>query len=72
MGKRCTICGKDAQFAIKDTSDYYCEECAEENFGDVSMLVAVEEKAQKLKAMLDNKIEDENETDDADKENRAD
>ena len=59
MAKKCIMCGEEAKYCIKDTSDYYCEECAEENFGDVSMLIKVEEKAQKLKAILDNKIDEE-------------
>jgi hypothetical protein len=44
MPKKCIICGKPAKFLIKGTSDYYCEECAEENFAEISMLQTVEEK----------------------------
>ena len=58
MVKKCTICGEEARFGVKDTSDYYCEECAEENFGDVSLLVSVEEQAKKLKAAIEKKTEE--------------
>lgn len=56
MGKKCIICGREAEFKIKDTPDYYCEECAEENFADLSMLVRVEEEAQALKKAVGDKI----------------
>ena len=49
MVKKCMICGEEAIYKIKDTPDYYCPECAEENFSDLDMLVKVEEEAQKLK-----------------------
>lgn len=42
--KKCIICEEEASFAIKETKDYYCKECAEEQFGDVSYLVSLEEK----------------------------
>ena len=42
---------------IKDTADYYCEECAEENFADISMLIKVEEEAQRLKEFVNQKLE---------------
>jgi hypothetical protein len=41
MPKRCIICGEEARFAIKDSSESYCKECAEENFDDVSYLEKV-------------------------------
>lgn len=53
MPKRCILCDDDARYAIKDTSNYYCEECAVENFSDVALLVQVEEMAQMLKSHLD-------------------
>jgi hypothetical protein len=53
MPKRCIICGEQAEYLIKDTSDYYCKDCAEESFGDVSMLVKVEEQAKLLKKLVD-------------------
>lgn len=36
---KCSICGKPAPYQIKGTTTYYCQECAEELFGDVSYLV---------------------------------
>ncbi len=56
MTKKCIICNKPAVYRIKDTPDFYCDECAEENFGDVNMLIRVEEEAQKLKEYLEKKV----------------
>lgn len=58
MAKKCIICGAEAEFKIKDTSDYYCKDCAEENFSDVSLLVKVEEEAQRLKTVVDAVLEE--------------
>jgi len=68
--KKCIICGAEAKFCIKGTSDCYCEECAEENFSDISMLVAVEEEVQTLKRLVDEKI-DENNQDEEDSQDRS-
>ncbi len=62
MGKKCIICHAEAVYQIKDTSDYYCTDCAHENFGDISMLVKVEEQAQRLKRFVEARLdEDEHE-----------
>ena len=58
MAKRCIICSEEAEYKIKDTPDYYCKGCAEENFADLTLLVRVEE-AQKLKKFIDEKINNE-------------
>ena len=63
MGKKCMICGGEAKFSIKGTSDFYCEECAEESFSDLSLLQKVEEEAQKLKEIIQKKIDGEKESD---------
>lgn len=55
MAKKCIICGGEADYRIKDTSDFYCHDCAEENFADITLLVKVEEQAKKLKALVDEK-----------------
>ncbi len=52
MVKKCDDCSELAEFKIKDTSDFYCKECADENFADLTMLVKVEEQAQKLNLFL--------------------
>jgi hypothetical protein len=64
MPKKCIVCEqKAAEFAIKDSSEYYCKECAEEHFGDISVLVKVEEQAKKLKELIESKTsEDKEET----------
>tara|TARA_Y100000310_G_C20650620_1_gene799219 strand:+ start:734 stop:982 length:249 start_codon:yes stop_codon:yes gene_type:complete len=58
MVKKCIVCSEEAEFKIKDTSDYYCKPCAEENFADLTMLVTMEEEAQRLKEYLKEKMED--------------
>jgi hypothetical protein len=71
MTKKCIICTKPAVYRIKDTPDFYCDECAEENFGDVSMLIKVEEEAQKLKKYLEKKVNGEIDDEDAEDEEPA-
>jgi hypothetical protein len=58
MVKKCIICEAEAVYKIKDNSDFYCQECAEENFADLTMLVKVEEEAQRLKEFLKEKMVD--------------
>ncbi len=43
MAKKCIICEEPAVFKIKDTLDFYCKTCAEENFADLTMLLKLEE-----------------------------
>lgn len=57
MPKKCNICNDTATFSVKDTSDFYCKQCAEESFGDLTLLMAIEEQAKDLKRMIDDKIE---------------
>lgn len=56
MSKKCIICNDEAVYCIKDTSDYYCEECAEEHFGDITMLIKVEDEAQRLKEFVKDRL----------------
>ena len=60
MPKKCIICGKEAKFYIKGTNDYYCEECAQENFSDLSLLVSIESQVSKIKNIIDEKVSDKN------------
>lgn len=55
MSKKCIICGAEANYCIKGTNDYYCKECAIEHFGDLSMLVKVEEIAKRIKSMVESR-----------------
>lgn len=50
---KCTICGEKAEYLVKGTSDYYCQECAEEYFADIKMLQTVEEQAKQIKKMIE-------------------
>jgi len=63
MGKKCIICQEEATYRIRDTSDYYCQDCAEENFGDLNVLVKVEEEAQALKKLIEERIGQDSEDD---------
>ncbi|NQV91527.1 hypothetical protein HQ489_03555 [Candidatus Woesearchaeota archaeon] len=56
MGKKCIECGDEAEYKIKDSSDYYCRECAEEHFGDLDLLIVLEDEAQHLKDFVNKKI----------------
>lgn len=58
MGKKCIICEEEAKYLIKDTSDYYCEECAKESFNDLSVLVSVEEQAKKIKKIIEERVKE--------------
>ena len=59
MPKRCIVCTEEATFRIKDTSDYYCDQCADDNFADLSMLLKVEEEARLLKGLVAEKMRQE-------------
>ena len=57
MAKKCIICGKaEAVYCIKGTSDVYCEACAIDNFGDIALLVKVEDEAQRLKDVIEGRM----------------
>ncbi|KHO46644.1 MAG: hypothetical protein QS98_C0002G0092 [archaeon GW2011_AR3] len=42
MPKKCIICEGPAVFSIRGTNDFYCFECATENFADISVLEKLE------------------------------
>ncbi|MBI4440775.1 hypothetical protein HY639_01270 [Candidatus Woesearchaeota archaeon] len=48
MVKKCLICAEPAEYSIKDTSDFYCRECAEEQFSDITLLIRIDENAPKV------------------------
>ena len=56
MPKKCIICSEEAKFKIKDSNEFYCQECAEESFADLSVLQHVEEAAQILKQMVKERL----------------
>jgi len=43
MKKKCTVCMEEAKYNIKDTSEFYCLECAEEHFADLDMLIKLDD-----------------------------
>jgi len=55
MPKKCIICGKEAEYQVKGTNNYYCKECAKELFGDILLLVRVEDEASRLMAIVEKK-----------------
>jgi len=56
MSKKCILCGEPAEYCVKGSSECYCKECAENQFGDVDYLVKVEEEAKKLKRFVEEKV----------------
>ncbi|GEM_PF-80882 len=44
LKKVCIICAADATYSIKDSSDYYCKDCAIEYFGSLDTLTKIEKK----------------------------
>ncbi|MCX6708003.1 MAG: hypothetical protein NT001_07800 [Candidatus Woesearchaeota archaeon] len=69
MAKKCIICGSKAELCVKDSSEFYCSSCAEENFSDINMLVKIEEDAVRLNNFVEDRIkskEDEEEEDSED------
>lgn len=58
MAKKCIICEEPAVFKIKDTLDFYCKTCAEENFADLTMLLKLEEEAKLFKKVIEDRLSD--------------
>ena len=54
MGKKCIICNHEATLSIKGTSDFYCEECAKEQFEDTAYLTKIEDQSNnKIKKVIE-------------------
>ena len=55
--KKCNLCSNDAVFLVKETSEYYCEDCALENFSDIGALTRIDEEIElkKRKIAMKNK-----------------
>jgi hypothetical protein len=59
MPKKCIICNKDAVLCIKDSSECYCQECAEEHFADLNCLTKIEDNTSTIiKEKIKNNTED--------------
>ncbi|MGM5484860.1 MAG: hypothetical protein ACQEP1_03225 [Nanobdellota archaeon] len=58
MVKKCIICGEVASYCIKGSSEFYCEECAQENFSDINLLQGVEERAKAIHKLIEEKNEE--------------
>ncbi|MBT4539261.1 hypothetical protein HOI26_02545 [Candidatus Woesearchaeota archaeon] len=59
MQKKCVVCDAEALYKIKNISEFYCHNCAEEHFGDVEMLVTLEEEARRLKQYIKERLQNE-------------
>jgi len=55
MGKKCIICGQEAEFVIKNSSEAYCKDCAIEHFNDLSYLQKIEDEAKRLHKLVKEK-----------------
>jgi len=58
MAKKCTLCSAEARYMIKDSSEYYCDECALENFSDVGVLQPIEDANKKSERLVEDTSED--------------
>lgn len=58
MAKKCTLCSAEARYMIKDSSEYYCDECALENFSDVGVLQPIEDANKKSERLVEDAGED--------------
>lgn len=47
MKRKCVICDDPAILMIKDSNDFYCQDCAKEQFADLSYLVSVTDAEKK-------------------------
>ena len=59
MTKKCIVCNEVAEYKIKDTPDFYCHECATENFADLSLLLRLDEEAYKLNEAIKERLKEE-------------
>ena len=59
MEKKCSVCEEvSALYLVKDTKDYYCQECALQCFGDLNLLITVEQQARNLKDKINDAVVD--------------
>jgi hypothetical protein len=54
--KVCIICGEKAVYSIKNSSETYCADCAEEQFNDTSYLQKIEAEARILHKIVKERI----------------
>lgn len=57
MRKKCIICNEEAKFSIKGSSEYYCNECAEENFSDIELLQKIDAQSKIIKELIKERSE---------------
>jgi hypothetical protein len=57
MEKLCTICDKPAVYMVRGTNIAYCADHAKEFFSDTSYLSTIKDEANRLKKMLDERID---------------
>jgi hypothetical protein len=55
--KKCVICQvNDADYCVKGTNECYCQNCGREHFGDLGLLVKIEDDAKRLNEFIEKKI----------------
>ena len=57
MVKKCIICEEEAAFRIKEGSEFYCKECAQESFADLSLLQKFQQEAIVIKDLVNGKLQ---------------
>ena len=53
MSKKCILCDDEAEFAVKGTNNFYCRDCASEQFGDLGLLQKISEERKVSKELVD-------------------
>ena len=58
MAKKCIVCDSKAKFFIKDNpNDCYCEDCANDQFEDLSYLEKIEENPKNARDIITDEID---------------
>ena len=57
MEKVCIICDKKADYLVRGTNNAYCADHAKEFFSDTSYLSTIKDEANRLKQMIDERID---------------
>ena len=57
MDKLCIICDKKASYLVRGTNNAYCSTHAKEFFSDTSYLSTITDEANRLKKMIDERID---------------
>ena len=56
MPKKCILCEDNASHAVKGTNNYYCRDCATEQFGDLTLLQPISGPRQAAKNLIADRL----------------